>query len=268
MKNFGILLFTLLISFGYSSAQVIDETQLQDGIYAKIYTSGGNILIKLHYDKCPMTCANFIALAEGTMPNSAKALGVHYYDSLKFHRVISKVNGDKQDFMIQGGDPVGNGSGGPGYAFKDEFMPDLKHEKGTLSMANAGPGTNGSQFFITIVETPWLNNKHTVFGKVIGGQNVVDSTKQATVMTKVEIIRIGNDAQKFDALKTFKELSGVTLPTPPEAPKIIENNKIEDNKTDKKKVKQKGNKKTSKSDDAIEEMGDMDKELDKTQPNK
>jgi peptidyl-prolyl cis-trans isomerase A (cyclophilin A) len=215
MKKIGFLLLALTAFIGSTSAQVVDEKKLGDGIYAKIYTDKGNILIQLHYDKCPMTVANFVGLAEGKMPNSEKPLGTPYYDGLKFHRVISKVNGDKQDFMIQGGDPKGNGSGGPGYAFKDEFSPDLKHEKGTLSMANAGPGTNGSQFFITIVETAWLNNKHTVFGKVISGQNIVDSTTQGTIINKLEIIRKGKAAKAFDAVETFKTLSGVTLPTPP-----------------------------------------------------
>lgn len=250
MKKTGFILLAFICSIKFLSAQVVDEKKLEDGIYAKIYTSKGNILIKLHYDKCPMTVANFVGLAEGKMPNAEKALGVHYFDGLKFHRVISKVNGDKQDFMIQGGDPKGNGMGGPGYGFKDEFSPDLKHEKGTLSMANSGPGTNGSQFFITIVETAWLNNKHTVFGKVISGQNVVDSTTQGTIMTKVEIIRRGKVAKKFDALKTFKELSGVTLPTPPVVTK----------------TKKSKNSKMEESDDMS--SPDNDKELDKSQPTK
>ena len=217
MKKLHGLFFALILLMGYTNAQNADEKKLEDGIYAKIYTDKGDILLQLFYDKCPMTVANFVGLAEGKMPNAEKPLGTPYYDGLKFHRVISKANGDKQDFMIQGGDPKGNGSGGPGYAFKDEFSPDLKHEKGTLSMANVGPGTNtnGSQFFITIVETSWLNNRHTVFGKVISGQNVVDSIPQGTVMNKVQIIRKGKAAKAFDAVETFKKLSGVTLPTPP-----------------------------------------------------
>jgi cyclophilin family peptidyl-prolyl cis-trans isomerase len=131
-----------------------------------------------------------------------------------FHRVISLANGDKQDFMIQGGCPLGTGTGDPGYKFKDEFNPDLKHEAGTLSMANAGPGTNGSQFFITIVATPWLDNKHTVFGKVIEGKEVADKIKKGETITKVEIIRVGKNAKKWDAAKTFKELSGVQVQNP------------------------------------------------------
>lgn len=257
MKKLAFLFLTALISIGYSSAQTVDEKKLEDGIYAKIYTDRGNILIKLHYEKVPMTVANFVALAEGKMPNAEKPLGTPYYDGLKFHRVISKANGDKQDFMIQGGDPKGNGSGGPGYAFKDEFNPDLIHEKGTLSMANAGPGTNGSQFFITIVETSWLNNRHTVFGKVISGQNVVDSIPANTIMNKVEIIRKGKVAKAWDALETFKTLSGVTLPTPPQG----DSNSNSNSDTDKKKTKPKNtNRSTS-------EGSSDDKELDKNQPN-
>jgi peptidyl-prolyl cis-trans isomerase A (cyclophilin A) len=257
MKKIAFLFLSILVSVGFSNAQNIDEKKLEDGIYAKIYTDRGNILIKLHYDKAPMTVANFVALAEGKMPNSEKPLGTPYYDGLKFHRVISKANGDKQDFMIQGGDPKGNGSGGPGYAFKDEFSPDLLHEKGTLSMANSGPGTNGSQFFITIVETPWLNNRHTVFGKVISGQNVVDSIPANTIMTKVEIIRKGKTAKAWDALETFKTLSGITLPTPPQGDSNPD--------TDKKKVKSKGSNKSN-SEGANDSKSD-DKELDKNQPN-
>lgn len=256
MKKFSLILLSLGVGLGLLNAQTVDEKKLEDGIYAKIYTDNGNILIKLHHDKCPMTVANFVGLAEGNMPNAAKSLGVPYYDGIKFHRVISKANGDKQDFMIQGGDPQGNGMGGPGYSFKDEFSPDLKHDKGTLSMANSGPGTNGSQFFITIVETSWLNNKHTVFGKVISGQNIVDSLKQGTIMNKVEIIRKGKEAKNFDAVETFKKLSGITLPTPPAGTDA-------DKKTKKTKVK----KKSISSEDAPS-SSDSDKEIDKTQPNR
>lgn len=257
MKKIGVFILSLAISLGYLSAQTVNEKKLEDGIYAKFYTDNGNILIKLHYDKCPMTVANFVGLAEGKMPNAEKALGVPYFDGLKFHRVISKANGDQQDFMIQGGDPKGNGMGGPGYAFKDEFSPDLKHEKGTLSMANSGPGTNGSQFFITIVETSWLNNKHTVFGKVLSGQNVVDALKQNTIMTKVEIIRRGKVAKKWDAVETFKKLSGVTLPTPPAGTSTTKSKKI--------KVSKSSSTNESSPDSKSD---DVDKELDKSQPTK
>ncbi len=180
-----------------------------EGIFAKFETSAGNFTLELFYEKVPMTSANFIALAEGKQPNNAKPLGTPYFDGIKFHRVISKANGDGQDFMIQGGDPDGTGRGGPGYSFKDEFVTGLKHDvPGILSMANAGAGTNGSQFFVTILPTPWLDNKHTVFGKVTEGQDVVNNMKVNTVINKVSIIRVGKLAKKFDAVKTFNELSG------------------------------------------------------------
>jgi peptidylprolyl isomerase len=130
----------------------------------------------------------------------ANLKGKRFYDGLIFHRVISKANGDGQDFMIQGGDPQGNGRGGPGYEFPDEIVPALKHDKpGVLSMANAGPGTNGSQFFITIVPTPHLDGKHTVFGYVVQGQNIVNTTKQGDRIQKISIIRNGADANAFKA---------------------------------------------------------------------
>ena len=175
---------------------------MQDGIYAKITTEKGEILIKLTYDKTPGTVGNFVALAEGNLENKAKPQGTRYYDGLKFHRVIP-------DFMIQGGDPKGTGSGGPGYNFEDEFHPDLRHDTpGVLSMANAGPGTNGSQFFITHIATPWLDNKHTVFGKVIEGQDVVDSVGQGHTIQKVEIIRVGEEAEKWNAVEAFRTFTG------------------------------------------------------------
>ncbi len=175
---------------------------MQDGIYAKITTEKGEILIKLTHDKTPGTVGNFVALAEGNLENSAKPQGTKYYDGLKFHRVIP-------DFMIQGGDPQGSGAGGPGYNFDDEFHPDLKHDRpGVLSMANAGPGTNGSQFFITHIATDWLDNKHTVFGHVVEGQDVVDAVAQGDTMQTVEIIRVGAEAEGFNAVETFRTFSG------------------------------------------------------------
>jgi FKBP-type peptidyl-prolyl cis-trans isomerase len=175
---------------------------MQDGIYAKFTTTKGEILVQLTYDKTPGTVGNFVALAEGNLENGAKPQGQPYYDGLKFHRVIN-------DFMIQGGDPNGTGSGGPGYNFDDEFHPELKHDgPGVLSMANAGPGTNGSQFFITHVETPWLDNKHTVFGKVTEGQEVVDTITQGDVMEKVEIVRVGDDAKSWNAVEAFRLFNG------------------------------------------------------------
>ncbi len=171
---------------------------MQDGIYAKFNTSKGGILVKLTHDKTPGTVGNFVALAEGKMSNTAKAEGEPYYNGLKFHRVIP-------DFMIQGGCPQGAGTGDAGYKFDDEFHVDLTHSgPGVLSMANAGPGTNGSQFFITHIATPWLDNKHTVFGYVAEGQEIVDAIAQGDSIESLEIVRVGDDAEKWDALQAFE----------------------------------------------------------------
>lgn len=178
------------------------KTKLEKGLYAEIETSRGKILIKLEMEKTPMTVANFVGLAEGKIKNTAKAEGVAFYDGLKFHRVI-------KNFMIQGGDPQGNGMGGPGYAFKDECFEDMKFTgPGLLAMANTGmPVTNGSQFFITHVATPHLNMKHTIFGHVITGQDVVNSIQQGDTIIHVKIIRKGKAAKKFKAAKVFAELN-------------------------------------------------------------
>lgn len=190
----------------------IQKISLDDGLYAEITTNRGTILVKLTMEETPMTVANFVGLAEGTIANDVKASGVPYYDGLVFHRVISTANGDSQDFMIQGGDPTGTGRGGPGYRFADEFHPALKHDKaGVLSMANSGPGTNGSQFFITIVETPWLDNMHTVFGYVVEGMETVNTSMTGDVMQTVKIIRVGDTAENFDAAKTFADMSSVNI---------------------------------------------------------
>lgn len=175
---------------------------MQEGIYAKFTTPKGEILIKLTEDKTPGTVGNFVALAEGNLENSVKPQGSPYYDGLKFHRVIP-------DFMIQGGCPLGTGTGDAGYKFDDEFHVDLKHDgPGVLSMANAGPGTNGSQFFITHVATPWLDNKHTVFGHVVEGQDVVDAIAQGDKIEKLEIVRVGDTAQKWNAVEAFRIFEG------------------------------------------------------------
>ncbi|MEK6450645.1 MULTISPECIES: peptidylprolyl isomerase [Myroides] len=175
---------------------------MENGIYAKFNTSKGEILVKLTEDKTPGTVGNFVALAEGNLENNARPQGKPYYDGLKFHRVIP-------DFMIQGGCPQGTGSGGPGYQFDDEFHPSLRHDTpGVLSMANAGPGTNGSQFFITHVATPWLDGKHTVFGHVVAGQDVVDAVAQGDLIESIEIVRVGADAEKFNAVEAFRVFEG------------------------------------------------------------
>ncbi|SHH17432.1 peptidylprolyl isomerase [Flavobacterium defluvii] len=172
-----------------------------EGIFATISTTKGDIVVSLEYVKAPVTVANFITLAEGKNPyvKVERLKGKPFYDGLKFHRVIN-------DFMIQGGDPDGNGSGGPGYSFKDEFVEELKFEKGgVLAMANSGPATNGSQFFITHKDTPWLNGKHTIFGHVVSGMDNVNKIVQDDIMTKITITRKGAAAKKFDAVKVFSD---------------------------------------------------------------
>lgn len=171
---------------------------MQDGIYARFNTNKGEILVLLTYEKTPGTVGNFVGLAEGSLPNSVKEAGQPYYNGLTFHRVIT-------DFMIQGGCPSGTGTGDPGYKFDDEFHPDLRHDRpGALSMANAGPGTNGSQFFITHVATPWLDRKHTVFGHVAEGQDIVDAIQQGDRIESLEIVRVGNEAKQWEAATAFE----------------------------------------------------------------
>jgi peptidylprolyl isomerase len=190
-------LTVLCLAFLSCKEQNID---LPDGLYARINTSKGEIICRLEYEKSPVTVANFITLAEGKNPFvAAKYKGKPFYDGLTFHRVVPK-------FMIQGGDPDGNGSGGPGYRFRDEFS-DLKFDKpGILAMANAGPGTNGSQFFITHVPTDFLEGKHTIFGEVLGnGMETVNAIEVGDVINTVRIIRKGEAAKRFDALKIFND---------------------------------------------------------------
>jgi peptidyl-prolyl cis-trans isomerase A (cyclophilin A) len=178
---------------------------MENGIYAKFNTSKGTVLVKLTHDLTPGTVGNFVALAEGNMENKVKPQGTKFYDGLNFHRVIP-------DFMIQGGCPQGTGTGDPGYKFDDEFHPSLKHDRpGILSMANSGPGSNGSQFFITHVPTTWLDNKHTVFGHVVEGQEVVDAVVQGDVLETLEIIRVGEEAENFNAIEAFIGLKGARL---------------------------------------------------------
>ncbi|MDR0496355.1 MAG: peptidylprolyl isomerase [Treponema sp.] len=199
--GFGLLLLCFCACFGQkASGETAPKTAetsntavnpaLGDGLFARISTTKGDIFLRLEYQKTPLTVCNFVALAEGNM---TAAGGKPIYNGLSFHRVIN-------DFMIQGGDPLGNGSGGPGYRFPDEIDPGLTHDgPGVLSMANAGPGTNGSQFFITHVATPWLDGKHTVFGKVLQGQNVVNAVQQGDKIESVTIIRNGAEASAFKA---------------------------------------------------------------------
>lgn len=175
---------------------------MNDGLYARLSTTRGDITIKLEHEKTPGTVGNFVALAEGNLENEARPQGEPYYDGLIFHRVIP-------NFMIQGGDPKGTGVGGPGYQFEDEIHPELKHDRpGILSMANAGPGTNGSQFFITHVETAWLDGKHTVFGHVVEGLDVVNAIKQGDKIEKVGILREGESAENFNAVESFRQFHG------------------------------------------------------------
>ena len=175
---------------------------MENGIYAKFDTVKGSVLVKLEHELTPGTVGNFVGLAEGDLENKVKPQGTKFYNGLKFHRVIP-------DFMVQGGCPQGTGTGDPGYKFDDEFHPSLKHDRpGILSMANSGPGTNGSQFYITHVPTSWLDGKHTVFGHVVEGQDVVDAIAQGDLLESVEIVRVGEEAEKWNAIEAFITFKG------------------------------------------------------------
>jgi len=209
MKKIKLILTLFLMNMFNTACEGQKKYDLSDGLYAEFVTTMGVVLCNLEFEKTPMTVGNFVGLAEGKIENKSKELGAPFYNGIIFHRVIP-------GFMIQAGCPQGNGMGDPGYKFADEIHPDLTHSgPGILSMANSGPATNGSQFFITHAETPWLDGKHTVFGKVIEGQDIVDAigNVEATnskpntdvVIKQLNIIRIGKNAKKFDALMSFNE---------------------------------------------------------------
>jgi len=198
--SLGIVLTTVASLFAQQKLE--SPIELTDGIYAVFNTTRGEIICQLAYEKTPMTVANFVGLVEGKLKVDSVVINKPYYDGLTFHRVI-------KDFMIQGGCPLGNGMGDPGYKFNDEFDESLKHTgPGILSMANSGPGTNGSQFFITHKATPWLDGKHSVFGHVVSGQAVVDSIQQGDQMFKVSILRVGKKALAWDAQTAFDQVYG------------------------------------------------------------
>lgn len=203
MKSSPVVVLTMCVAMCVANAEegavmerMVPESESQpslaDGLYAKFQTSKGDILCKLEFEKAPLTVCNFVALAEGKLDTNVRK-GQKFYDGLAFHRVIP-------NFMIQGGCPEGSGRGGPGYRFRDEIHASLKHSgPGILSMANAGPGTNGSQFFITHKATPWLDGRHTVFGSVVEGQKVVDAIARGDKVVAVTIIRVGDKAKAFKA---------------------------------------------------------------------
>ena len=195
MKKIILSIFIIILLVGCND----NYSTLDNGLYADIFTDKGSIIVKLEMKKAPITVANFVSLSEGKNPMVSKEyISRKFYNGLKFHRVI-------EDFMIQGGDPLGLGSGGPGYSFNDEFS-DLTHNgPGVLSMANSGPSTNGSQFFITHKDTPWLDGKHTIFGKVVEGQNVVNNIQQNDIINEIKIIRKGDEANNFNAPALFKK---------------------------------------------------------------
>ena len=204
-----VKLWALLLPLLLVACKSAKYPNLKDGLYADIQTNYGDMLAELYYKATPGTVANFVSLAEGTNTYVADSLkGKRYYDGTKSHRVI-------KNFMLQAGDRTATGEGDPGYKFADEFVDTLRYtRKGQLGMANSGPATNGSQFFITEVATDWLNFRHTIFGQVIQGEDVIskitsvktgaqDRPVDPVVIKKVEIIRVGKDAQKWDAPKVF-----------------------------------------------------------------
>ena len=191
------ILFTILTTVLFAvPVSAVDKKELSEGLYIEMKTNKGTILLKLYYKRTPNTVANFVGLAEGSKawkdPITGASRKSKFYDGLSFHRVIA-------DFMIQGGDPLGTGKGGPGFRFADEFHAELRHDKaGVLSMANSGPNTNGSQFFITHKATPWLDDKHSVFGQVVAGLDVVNNIQQQDTIEQILVVRKGKEAEEFD----------------------------------------------------------------------
>ena len=216
MRVLKSLIFVVVLVF-YACSEEIKYPELEDGLYAEIVTVEGNIVLNLEFEKVPGTVGNFVSLAEGTNKMVTDSMkGKPYYNGLKFHRVISRENADNQDFMIQGGCPLGNGRGYPGYRFNDEFPTDslgdyiFKHDRaGVLSMANGGPNSNGSQFFIMLEPRGHLDGVHSVFGNVVMGQEIAHKMKKNTVMEEVNIIRQGKAAKKFDAYGAFKDFVAI-----------------------------------------------------------
>ena len=186
----SLKIFVGLLALIFICAPNAFSKDMADGVYAEIETTKGKIVLQLAYERAPNTVKNFVGLAEGTK-KSNKPAGTPFYDGIVFHRVI-------KNFMVQTGDPTGTGRGGPGFQFADEFHKELRHDgPGILSMANAGPNTNGSQIFITHLATPWLDGKHSVFGKVVQGQDVVNTIVGRDKIIHVKILRVGDAAKKF-----------------------------------------------------------------------
>ena len=221
MRKGSPMLLILLLGWLMGGAAAALAADLPDGMYARFETNKGVIVAKLYYKEVPITVANFVGLAEGTQAwfddQNVPQRNRRFYDGLTFHRVVA-------NFMVQGGDPQGNGRGGPGFMFVDEFHESLRHDKpGILSMANSGPNTNGSQFFITVVPTPWLNDRHSVFGEVVEGMDRVLKIRQGDTMNKVDILRIGTEAQEYELqrvaarkLREMKRIGGQRLKKLPE----------------------------------------------------
>jgi cyclophilin family peptidyl-prolyl cis-trans isomerase len=192
---------------------------LPDGLYATFHTPRGAITAQLFPDEVPLTVANFVGLAEGTIPFEGRPAGKPFYDGLVFHRVVA-------DFVVQGGDPLGNGEGGPGYEFQDEFSPRLKHDAaGVLAMANSGPNTNGSQFYFTLAAVHRLDYKHTVFGRVVRGLDVLPNIEPGDLMTRVEIVRVGAKAEAFhptaDSFAALRASTRTIAPRDPALPPLF-----------------------------------------------